>query len=179
MRIGLFPGSFKPYHSGHHAVVLRASAENDFVHVIASGADRIRPGEFPVKGAAMISAWSYIRAVWPGNCNLILAQSPVKMTYEILGAANLDNTCNDTFVVYADSNDMTANFPEKSRLKYFASLYNTGRVKFTKLERSETVQISGTMMRSFMASGQRDMFITGLPVGVDGPSIWRLLTQTS
>ena len=53
MKIGLIPGSFKPYHAGHDALVRIAAGENDTVLVFSSTADRLRKGEMQLYGADM------------------------------------------------------------------------------------------------------------------------------
>lgn len=171
MHIGLFPGSFKPYHAGHHAVVEMAASTCDSVIVIPSMSDRTRKGEFPMRYADMRIIWNeHLQNVLPANVKVEFNQFPVRRVYEILTAP-----ASNTFAVYGDSHDITVNFSQASQEKYFPELIRDNRVTFIGLARTMTRPISGSHMRQLLQQGKRQEFIDFLPAGLDGNSIWNIL----
>ena len=68
VKIGWYPGSFKPLHRGHYKSILRAAGMVDRLHVLVSLQDRIRPNEFPISGqAAKQYIETYIMPSLPSN----------------------------------------------------------------------------------------------------------------
>jgi nicotinamide mononucleotide adenylyltransferase len=173
-KIGLVAGSYKPYHRGHHAAVLKAASECDRVILFVSLASRERPGEVAISGDDMRIVWeNYLEPVMPENVEVRYVSVPIKDVWDVLGKAN-DAGSKDTFVVYADEEDLRTRFPEKSLNKYCETLYRNGQVILSATERL----FSGTKMRQFIASGDKANFKKNLPRGVDGDAVWSTLTHT-
>ena len=95
MNIGIVPVSAKPYHVGHHALVTRASDENDKVFLFVSTSDRKRKGEVPILGADMEKVWQEeIEKILPGNVTVTYGgswktQSKKSLTAELLMISTL------------------------------------------------------------------------------------------
>ncbi len=184
MRIGLVPMSAKPYHKGHHYLVESAAVTNDKVIVFVSLSDRIKKNEFPIKGSLMADVWiNELSSVMPKNVELIFGGSPVRKVYEYLDNKSSENS-EDVITIYSDNVDTRSNYSESARLKYMEPMYSQGKVRFASEEFPENFtrgtaggapNISGTMMRGYLKSGNKNMFIDGLPNGVDGEKIWDIL----
>lgn len=167
--------SGKPVHFGHYAIIEAASQECDEVHLYVSLSDRARPGEVPILGTDMAKIWrDHIEKILPSNVVVKYGGSPVGNIWKDVGEANETNSPN-TYVIYADHDDLTANFPEKLLLKYAGNLYNNGQIKLRQTKR----YFSGTQMRKFLQIGDKSSFVQNLPQGVDGSAIWNLLYNTA
>lgn len=149
------------------------------VRILTSTSDRVRRGEYPIYMKDMDEVWAqHVRHILPFNVAVeINSGTPVSYTYEILIAGQAAGPATTSYAVYADPNDTTTNFPMKSRLKNFPGLVSSGRIEFVELERSETVDISGTKMRAYLAHGDRASFIAGLPMGIDGEAVWNIFRR--
>jgi cytidyltransferase-like protein len=179
MRIGLVPGSFKPLHAGHDAVIRLAAKENDKVKVFVSLSDRKRPGEIPILGSDMKAIWKgYIEPSLPGNVQVVYVQNPVKSVWEEVGNDNTTNVEN-TYRIYSDPEDLAQNYPKKSLIKYAGNLYSKNQIIPRAVQRTETVDVSGTKMRQYIETGDEKSFIKNLPKGVNGKAIWDILSQSA
>lgn len=179
MKIGLVPMSAKPYHAGHDGLVRLAAKENDKVKVFVSLSDRKRPGEIPILGSDMQAIWKgHIEPSLPGNVQVIYAQSPVRAVWEEVGNDNTANVEN-TYRIYSDPEDLAQNYPEKSLIKYAGNLYSKKQIIPRAVQRTETVDVSGTKMRQFIETGNEKSFIKNLPKGVNGKAIWDILSQSA
>lgn len=157
-------------------IIQRASQENDAVILFVSLSDRARAGEVVIRGSDMARIWKdHLQTVMPANVSVVylVDQSPVKRIYGVLG--NVDPESDDVYTVYGDPDDIARNFNQEAVDKYLGSLYNNGLLQFRSLSREETVDISGTQMRSWLQDGNMAEFIRHLPMGVDGQAIWALL----
>lgn len=179
MRIGLIGMSGKPYHLGHDGLVRLAAGECDEVHLYVSLSDRARPGEVPILGSDMKRIWKLIEPTLPANVRVTYGGSPIKHVWEELGLANESGSLADTYVIYADPEDLAASFPKTSLLKYADSLTKAKKIKLRAVERSSTVNVSGTMMRQYLADGDEASFVANLPRGVDKEAIWQILHKTA
>lgn len=166
MKIGLVPGSFKPYHAGHDALVRMAAAENDSVLVFSSTADRLRKGEMPLYGADMQQIIDkFVRPSLPGNVQMIDVGVPVAAVWQELEKAEKAKS-KDTFTVYSDSEDIQK-YSEKSLMKYAPRLQSKGQIITRGVTRGqETPDISGTMMRAYLEAGDVKNFAKMLPPSV-------------
>lgn len=179
LKVGLIALSAKPLHVGHHELIMLASQECDVVHAYVSTSDRIRKGEVPVYGHDMITIWTdMIEPILPDNVKVEYGGSPVGKIWSELGEENLVPV-DKSFIIYSDPHDITANFPERSLIKYAGNLYKAGLVTLRAVSRSETTDISGTEMRQFLSDDNRLAFIHNLPKGLDGNAIWNRLYASS
>ncbi len=172
-KIGLIAMSGKPYHIGHHKMVVKAARECDTVELFVSLSDRKRPGELPILGVDMKRIWEeQLVAIMPENVNVHLGGTPVRLVWEVLGTAE-EQQSEDVFVVYADEDDLKERFTEKSLNKYSRNLFANDQIILSATERA----FSGTKMRQMIASGDQAGFISKLPKGVDGNAIWEILSS--
>lgn len=169
-KVGLVPGSFKPYHAGHDAMIRLAAKENDKVTVFVSVTDRDN-----VSGKAMERIWKeHIEPSLPDNVTIVYGGSPVGNVYKVVGDANqADST--DAFTIYSDPIDAAQNY--KSLDKYAGKLVANGQVKTRAIERSSTVDVSGTQMRQWLVAGDKSQFIKNLPQCIDSEAVWALLSS--
>jgi hypothetical protein len=178
MNIGLVAVSGKPLHAGHVGLIQIAASENDIVKLFVSTSDRKRPGELPILGSDMLRIWKeHLEAIMPENVEITYGGSPIANIWKVLGEANESGNADDTFTVYADPDDLATNFPEKSLNKYAGNLWNNKKIILKPIQRTQTVDVSGTKMRSYLSTGDKASFIKNLPAGVDGEAIWNILSK--
>lgn len=164
-KIGIIPMAAKPYHAGHDGLVRMAAGENDQVLLFVSTGDRD-----DVSGEAMAKIWQeQIEPSLPGNVKVTYGGSPVGNAFVVLGKAN-ETGSQDEYVIYSDPDD-ASRFDDKSLQKYAANLKVTRRP----IERTSTVNISGTQMREFLKTGDKKSFLKYLPKGIDGNVVWDTL----
>ena len=187
MRIGLVPLSAKPYHAGHHALVSKASQQNDEVLLHVSLVDRRRKGEFPITGNSMKRIWEEeIENILPGNVTVVYGGSPVRNIYKILQDAEekviTQNDLEHTYTVYSDPSDTAINFSEANRLKYFPTAYDEGYVKFAAEMDPDaftrgvgTPDIRGEDLRASLQSKDMQAFVEKMPPGVNVENIYNIL----
>ena len=165
MIVGLLPISAKPFHAGHDSLIRFASRECNVVQLFVSLTDRARKGEIPIYGNDMEKIWkSYIESSLPGNCRPPIytrGTSPISEMYLFLEQQEKEGS-NDTFVIYSDSEDIKQ-YKENILMRYMPTLLAAGQVKTCGVERTETVPISGTKMRSFLVADDRESFKQYLP----------------
>lgn len=178
-KIGLIAMSGKPFHAGHDGLIRLASRECDVVNLYVSISDRARPGEIPILGKDMVSLWNeVIEPSLPTNVVVTYGGSPVGNIWKLLGAANLA-TNKDEFVVYADPVDLAQNFTKELLTKYSGNLFAAGQIKLRAVERSTTVDVSGTQMRRYLELGDKESFIKFLPDTIDKDKVWNVLHATA
>lgn len=179
MKIGLVPMSAKPYHAGHDGLVRLAAQENEKVKVFVSLSDRKRPGEIPILGSDMSAIWKgHIEPSLPSNVEVQYVPNPVQAVYKEIGDENVSNSEN-TYKLYSDPTDLAQNFPEKSLVKYAGNLYSRKRIIPRAVQRTETVDVSGTKMRQYLESGDEKNFVKNMPKGVNGKAIWDILKKSA
>lgn len=178
--IGIVPGSFKPYHAGHDALLRMAAAENDVVYLLASISSR-----GSTSGDVMSQIWDeYILPTLPGNViPEVGGGSPVSKVYQLLQDAEEEGS-DDIFRIYSDSGDIKKYTP-KALSKSAPTLYAAGRktnakgeeeddedvskrIELRGVPRTDTVNVSGTKMREYLETGEMDKFIENLPPSIQG-----------
>lgn len=177
--IGLIAGSYKPFHAGHDAIIRMAARECDEVHLFVSVSDRAKKGEAPVLGADMASLWQQtIEKSLPANVKVTYGGSPIGNIWKELGSAN-ETKSQDDYVLFSDPTDMAQNFRPELLEKYCGDLYSRGNVRLRPVDRTSTVEVSGTRMREFLAAGDKQNFIKFLPKGVDAELVWNTLWKSA
>ena len=178
-KIGLIAMSAKPYHAGHDGLVRLAAKECSEVHLYVSLSDRARPGEVPILGSDMTRIWKEaIEPSLPDNVIVTYGGSPIGNIWKDIGGANEEGSDN-TYVVYADPTDLAQNFTKDLFMKYSGNLFQAGQIKLRAVERSSTVDVSGTKMRSYLEKGNKAAFTKNLPSTVDRDAIWDILSKTA
>ena len=183
--IGILCISGKPYHNGHHLLIKRAARECDVVRLFSSTADRRRGGEAVVLGEDMHKIFvSQIEPLLPTNVEVNYGGSPVSNAWELIGL--VDKTMpqstldfDTSYVLYGDPTDINENFPQASLAKYTPNLLKLGLVKTVSVSRLSTVDVSGTMMRAWLQTGNKQEFCDHLPHGVDVDLIWNILKTSA
>lgn len=171
----------KPYTAGHDALIRLAASECSKVYVFTSTADRVRKGEAHVLGKDMQKIWmDLVAPTLPPNVEVDFVVNPVSEVWSFLGdenenMASLSHERSHEFLVYGDVEDVAISFPMHSLQKYCGNLLDAGKVIPRAVERSETVDVSGTEMRTYLANGNKEAFLRGLPPTIDRRSVWDLL----
>jgi hypothetical protein len=167
--VGLIPMSAKPYHIGHDALIRIASAECDTVFVFVSIANREN-----IDGKVMHSIWlEQIAQTLPSNVQVSYEGNPIRNVYK-----HIENVADDTkYVIYSDTNDANKNFPISSLQKYAKDLFEKGLVTTRGIDRSQTIDISGTQMRGYITIGDKLSFLLHIPKGIDGEVMYKKLTE--
>lgn len=165
--IGLVPIAGKPLHIGHWKLIEKASNENDRVVVYTSDKDRSEKGEFPIKGSDFVYFWhDFFIPILPDNVVVKFVDSPVRSVMHEIGwfeqSATQDAKPIPTINLYSDASDVLTNFKDADLSKY-PTIFSSGKLKRVGVERSSTVNISGTKMREFLQSGDKESFIKNLP----------------
>lgn len=175
--IGNIALSGKPVHLGHYELIMLAASECDEVHLFVSLSDRKRPGEVPILGKDMEKIWrEELEKIIPQNVLVSYSGSPIQQVLKDIGDASKSYTEN-TYIIYADAEDLAKNFNEDVLQKYAGWLYGFGQLKLrdTSNTRGESEERSGTAMRKFIEDNDKESFINNMPPGVNGDKIWNLL----
>jgi hypothetical protein len=180
--IAILSVSCKPYHNGHHLLIKRASQECDIVRLFVSTADRKRGGEAVVLGVDMHNIFvTQIEPILPKNVKVIYGGSPVSNAWELVGV--IDKTqpldVSKSYTLYGDPTDINESFPQTSLAKYTPNLLKLGLIKTVSVSRLSTVNVSGTMMRVWLQTGNKEEFCNHLPVGVDNDLSWNTLKTSA
>lgn len=176
IRIGLVPMAAKPYHAGHDGLVQIAAAENDQVNLYVSTSDRSRTGELHVSGDTMQTIWwDYIEPTLPSNVIPDYGGIPVTKVYAELEKAEAEGS-QDIYTIYSDEEDIQK-YTDQNLEKSAPTLFAKGQIEKRGVSRSETVQVSGTEMREFIADEDMVGFIALLPPSIQkhGKEIFELL----
>ena len=165
-RVALVPMAAKPYHAGHDGLVRIASSECDNVHLFVSVGDRVRPGEIPIYGKDMLLIWTnYIEPSLPGNVDVQYVTVPVQSVYADIEEAESVGDTETVFVIYSDNEDILKYKPA-TLSKSAPSLYANDQIELRGVDRNETVNVSGTKMREYLATGDTKKFAEFLPPGI-------------
>lgn len=183
MSVGIIAMSAKPIHAGHYSLIEQSAAENDETLLYVSLKDRRRKGEIPIMGDDMRRIWkTIIERHIPASVTVQYVDSPISAIYEQLGHENERLLTGDedvaTYTIYSDPHDLATRFNEKYMTKYVGELYHSGRVKLVPISREDNIDISGTKMRRFIATGDEDAFKMYLPdplSDTDRDEIWNML----
>lgn len=179
--IALIPLSAKPYHAGHDGLVRIASFKNDEVHLFVSISDRARTGEMKIDGETMFMIWKdYIEDTLPDNVKPFIdyvVTAPVSKIYDELKNAELQKS-QDVYTIYSDVDDIRK-YTDEMLSKVVPTLFSKGQIQRRGIERTETVDVSGTEMREFIEDGDVVGFTALLPPAIQqhGKEIFDLLVD--
>jgi len=179
--IALIPLAAKPYHAGHDGLVRIASSENDEVHLFVSISDRARTGEMKIDGETMFMIWKdYIEDTLPNNVKSFIdytVTAPVSKVYNELENAESQGS-QDVYTIYSDVDDIRK-YTDEMLSKVAPTLFSKGQIQRRGIERTETVNVSGTEMREFIEDGDIVGFTALLPPAIQqhGKEIFDLLVD--
>lgn len=179
--IALIPLAAKPYHAGHDGLVRIASSENDEVHLFVSISDRARTGEMKIDGETMFMIWKdYIEVTLPDNVKSFIdyaVTAPVSKVYNELENAESQGS-QDVYTIYSDVDDIRK-YTDEMLSKVAPKLFSKGQIQRRGIERTETVDVSGTEMREFIEDGDIVGFTALLPPAIQqhGKEIFDLLVD--
>lgn len=179
--IALIPLAAKPYHAGHDGLVRIASSENDEVHLFVSISDRARTGEMKIDGETMFMIWKdYIEDALPDNVKSFIdytVTAPVSKVYNELENAESQGS-QDVYTIYSDVDDIRK-YTDEMLSKVAPKLFSKGQIQRRGIERTETVDVSGTEMREFIEDGDIVGFTALLPPAIQqhGKEIFDLLVD--
>ena len=179
--IALIPLAAKPYHAGHDGLVRIASSENDEVHLLVSISDRARTGEMKIDGETMFMIWKdYIEDILPDNVKSFIdytVTAPVSKVYNELENAESQGS-QDVYTIYSDVDDIRK-YTDEMLSKVAPTLFSKGQIQRRGIERTETVDVSGTEMREFIEDGDIVGFTALLPPAIQqhGKEIFDLLVD--
>ena len=157
--------SNETHHAGHDGLIRIAAGECDEVHLFVSTSDRARKGELTIYGADMKKIWDeFIEPSLPTNVDVTYGGVPVQHVYAELEAAEAEGS-EDTFVIYSDSEDILK-YTDAALRKSAPTLFDNGQIVRRGVERSETVNVSGTEMRAMLAAGDVKRFKKFLPPAI-------------
>lgn len=179
--IALIPLAAKPYHAGHDGLVRIASSKNDEVHLFVSISDRARTGEMKIDGETMFMIWKdYIEDTLPDNVKSFIdytVTAPVSKVYNELENAESQGS-QDVYTIYSDVDDIRK-YTDEMLSRVAPTLFSKGQIQRRGIERTETVDVSGTEMREFIEDGDIVGFTALLPPAIQqrGKEIFDLLVD--
>lgn len=161
MRIGLIPGSFKPYHRGHDELIRLASAENDLVLVFNSDVSREN-----IDGRTMVDIINkFVKPTLPTNVRLMSVGVPVAALFQEIEDAE-NNKSEDFYTIYSDAEDIRK-YSTRVLQKYAPNLVSNGQLITRGIKRGiETTDVSGTKMRAYLDAGNIKKFSELLPPAI-------------
>lgn len=161
--IALVPISGKPIHAGHWGLIELASDECDEVRLFISTSDRARKGEIPIYGRDTKRIWDdYLEPALPSNVEVVYGGSPVQRVFADLEDAEEIGDKTTTYVIYSDVEDILK-FTDEFLSRSAPSLFERDQIRLRGVDRNETVNVSGTRMRSFLEKSDVRNFKKFLP----------------
>jgi len=120
---------------------------------------------------------NYIDPFLPSNVVVEYVTVPIRSVWEILGKDQEDKNTENVYSIYSDPEDLGKRFSEAQFMKYTPDLLMNGQIIPKPIERSSTVDVSGTKIRQAIASRDKELFLSGMPPEVDRDAIWDILVQ--
>jgi hypothetical protein len=158
--IGIFVVAGKPVHAGHWSMIGLASQECDEALIITStsGRDELPPG-------VMIDAWKAVlepqfHRDYPNATLIITPESPLQLAVDKM--RQLKDVVSK-FVFYSDDEDARGKYASERMSDYIRDPVAFSKLQQRPVARSETVQISGTRMRQFLATNDKRSFDEYVP----------------
>jgi ATP sulfurylase len=179
--LGVVPMAGKPVHIGHWKLIEIAAKENEKVLLYVSYKGRVKKNEFPIEGDQMIEVWNEIlKKYLPKNVSIKFVDSPVSNVRFLLMDLNSDAEEAPITSIYSDVEDIQNYNLDELNQKY-SVLGSLGKIKLRGVERTSTVDISGTRMREFLQSKDKNSFLSYLPPisDIDKEKIWNVFHKTT
>lgn len=172
MKIGIITGSMKPIHKGHWNLIMTAAQECDIVKLFVS-----LSGRGCVSASSMSQVWEEcLKEHLPSNVELEFVDIPGRSAYQLMGAYD-KQSANVEFCVYSDPADINKMFSADSLNKYLPFLFTNSLISFVRVSREGDNDISSTMMRDYINTGNRRKFIKNVPECVEGNKVWNIITK--
>lgn len=158
--VGIFVVAGKPVHEGHWQMIGRAARECDEALIITStaGRDELPPG-------VMIDAWKAVlepqfHLDYPNATLIITPDSPLQLAIDKM--RQLKDVVSK-FVFYSDDVDARGKYAHAKLVDMLRDPVAAEKLQSMPVPRSDTVQISGTQMREFLAADNRASFDRYVP----------------
>lgn len=158
--VGIFVVAGKPVHEGHWRMIERATRECDEALIITStaGRDELPPG-------VMIDAWKVVlepqfHRDYPNATLIITPESPLHFACDKM--RELKNVVR-SFVFYSDDVDARDKYARSKLDKMLWDPLAIEKLQVMPVPRSETIQVSGSEMRQFLKSDDRESFDRYVP----------------
>lgn len=176
--IGIFVVAGKPVHDGHWRMIDLARRECDEAIIITSTAGR---DELPA--GVMIDAWKEVLEPqfhhdYPNATLIISSESPLQLAIDKM--RQLKGIVNK-FVFYADDEDTRGKYAIDKLRDRVRDPAVMEKLVQRPVQRTETVDISGTRMRSFLKADDRESFDNYAPHTLSPDmkdKYWRILKGT-
>ena len=158
--IGIFVVAGKPVHAGHWQMINLAASECDEALIITSTAGR---DELPA--GVMIDAWKAVlepqfHRDFPNATLVISSESPLSLA---VGKMRELKSMVNKFVFYSDDEDAQGKYSLSKLSDTIRDPSVIEKLEQRPVPRSQTVQISGTEMRKFLNSDDRQSFDRFVP----------------
>ena len=179
--LGVVPMAGKPVHLGHWKLIEIAAKENEKVLVYVGYKGRFKKGEYPIEGQQMIEVWNEIlKKYLPNNVSIKFVDSPVSNIRYLLLDLNNDAENSPVVSIYSDVDDIQKYDLTELNAKY-SNIGGLSKIKLKGVDRSSTVDISGTKMREFLQTNDKTSFLNYLPPisTEDKERIWNLFHNQS
>lgn len=144
----------------------------DKVFLFVSTTDRVRKGQLPIYWKDMKKVWDdYLIGAMPSNVEVVFAGNPTSALLDAIEELEEAAPGKHHFKIFGDAVDAPKTYNPKMLMKYFPALVSTNRVDVVAFSRADNVDISGTKMREFLATGNREQFIKNLPKPVQSQGV--------
>ena len=158
--IGIFVVAGKPVHVGHWQMIDLVRRECDEALIITSTAGR---DELPA--GVMIDAWKAVlepqfHSDFPNATLIISPESPLSLAVDKM--RQLKDVVSK-FVFYSDDEDARGKYAPAKMADNIRDPVVIEKFQQRPVPRSQTTQISGTVMRQFLAAGDRESFDRFVP----------------
>lgn len=161
-KIAIFPGAFKPFHRGHYKSIQQIASQVNKLYLIVSTKDRIRPGELPIIGSAMLGIWKkYIEPILPKNVEVIYADMPVTEAFNIMEQIDKESYENNIRLYLVAGKEDISRYKPSAMMKWVPNLYKKKMIEI--IDTPRFGNISGTKVRQAILDRDKKSFQSMLP----------------
>jgi hypothetical protein len=170
MRLGVFTGKFKPPHAGHYQTILQIADTNDETRVFVSPKT-----EGGITGEMAVEILKDYFKERPDVQVELSDVTPVRAAYEFIEDLGKTPEAEDIdLTVYALGEDLIR---FGSVEKWKGRLRSVSRKETARPDFEHGMKVSGTLMRKFLADGDKQSFVRGLPSVADKDRVWAIVTN--